>query len=222
MILCPTDGPEQAFYLRPANHPTTSCWYSKQPQGHTKLSTTVAWLCASAGIKGHKTNHSLRATTTTRLYHSGVDEQLEMERTGHRSLEGVRSYNRKSDTQREALSDILNHSKQPRVHNVASVSQLPPSNSAAPTYISTTARQKNEVLGGIMPSISITVFVCKITLRLWAKKHKMRLNTAIDMHYIYFLPCIKVHGAVQTQAQHLVFELRTDRHLILTFTVLAV
>ena len=31
-----------------------------------------------------------------------------MERTGHRSLEGVRSYKRTSEEQREALSDILN------------------------------------------------------------------------------------------------------------------
>ena len=147
--------------MRPANHPTTSCWYSKQPLGHTKLSTTVARLCASAGIQGHKTNHSLRATTTTRLCHSGVDEQLVMERTGHRSLEGVRSYKRMSDTQREALSDILNHPKQPKVHTVASVSQLLPSNSAAPTYISTTASQKNEVLRGLsLPSATFSG--CKV------------------------------------------------------------
>ena len=31
-----------------------------------------------------------------------------MERTGHRSLTGVRSYKRTSDEQREALSDIMN------------------------------------------------------------------------------------------------------------------
>jgi len=30
---------------------------------------------------------SLRATAATRLYKAGVDEQLVMERTGHRSLE---------------------------------------------------------------------------------------------------------------------------------------
>ena len=35
-----------------------------------------------------------------------------MERTGHRSLDGVRHYKRTSDEQREALSDILN-SKRP-------------------------------------------------------------------------------------------------------------
>ena len=68
---------------------------------------------------GYKTNDSLRATTATRLYQSGVDEQLVMERTGHRSLEGVHNYKRTADMQREALSDILN-SKKPRMDGTTS------------------------------------------------------------------------------------------------------
>ena len=111
---CPSNAPPHALYIRPASTPSTQCWYSRMPLGHTTLSKTVSRLCQSAGIPGYKTNHSLRATATSRLYHSGVDEQLVMERTGHRSLEGVRSYKRTSDTQREALSDILNQRKRPR------------------------------------------------------------------------------------------------------------
>ena len=65
-------------------------------------------VCKAAGIVGFKTNHSLIATAATRLYQSGVDEQLIMEKTGHRSLEGVCSYKRTSTEQREALSDIMN------------------------------------------------------------------------------------------------------------------
>ena len=65
-------------------------------------------MCQSAEITGHKTNHSLRATTASRLFHQGVDEQLIMERTGHHSLEGIRSYKRTSDEQIMVLSDILN------------------------------------------------------------------------------------------------------------------
>ena len=103
--LCPKEAPDHAFYLRPSDSPSDTCWYTKAPLGHTQ---TVSQLCKTAGIQGYKTNHSLRATTTSRLYHSGVDEQLVMERTGHRSIEGVRSYKRTSDAQREALSDILN------------------------------------------------------------------------------------------------------------------
>ena len=117
--LIPKDRPAHAFYLQPLQNPTSSCWYSKKPLGYHTLSNTVARLCKEAGIPGYKTNHSLRATAATRLYESGVDEQLVMERTGHRSLEGVRSYKRTTDTQREALSNILN-SKRPRVENTTS------------------------------------------------------------------------------------------------------
>ena len=47
-----------------------------------------------------------------------------MERTGHGSLEGVRTYKRTSDVQREALSDILN-SKKPRVDGNTSAVAVP-------------------------------------------------------------------------------------------------
>ena len=100
--LTPPDAPANA---KPPKTPTSTCWYSCQPLGHNPLG---ARLCRSAGISGFKTNHSLRATSASRLYQSGVEEQQIMERTGHRSLEGVRSYKRTSDEQREALSDILN------------------------------------------------------------------------------------------------------------------
>ena len=106
--------------------PTPTCWFSKYPLGNTTLGKTVARLCKLAGIKGYMTNHSLRATTTNRLYQSGVDEQLIMERTGHRSVEGVRCYKRTSDAQREALSDILNGAKKTKVDGTTSVSQLAP------------------------------------------------------------------------------------------------
>ena len=112
--LCPPDAPPDAFYLQPACHPTESCWYSNCALGHNSLGKTLSRLCSSAGIAGYKTNHSLCATATSRLYHSGVDEQLVMERTGHRSVEGVRSYKRTSDQQREVLSDILNRAPTPK------------------------------------------------------------------------------------------------------------
>ena len=73
---CPPDRPKDTFYLRPLKKPTGTCWYSI---GHCTLAGTVARLCKAAGIKEYKTNHSLRATTATRLYQAGVDEQLIME-----------------------------------------------------------------------------------------------------------------------------------------------
>ena len=65
-------------------------------------------MCTQAEIPGHKTNHSLWATTATRLYHAGIDEQLIMERTGHHSIDRVRSYKQTNEEQLAILSDILN------------------------------------------------------------------------------------------------------------------
>jgi len=106
--LCPPERPKGAFYLQPLSKPKPNCWFSTKPIGHNTLDGTVARLCKKADIPGYRTNHSLRATTATRLYQAGVDEQLVMERTGHQSLEGVRSYKRTSKAQQENLSDILN------------------------------------------------------------------------------------------------------------------
>ena len=106
--MCPANRPKEAFYLQPLEKPTPTCWFTCRPIGHNKLEGTVARLCRQAGIPGYRTNHSLRATAATRLYQSGIDEQLVMERTGHRSLDGVRGYKHTSTAQREALSGILN------------------------------------------------------------------------------------------------------------------
>ena len=45
---------------------------------------------------GYKTNHSLPATITSRMYHVGMEEQVIMKQTRHRTTEGVRSYKRTS------------------------------------------------------------------------------------------------------------------------------
>ena len=68
-----------------------------------------------AGIQGHKTNHYLRVTTAIRLFHAGVDAQLTMKRTGHRSLDGVRLYKRVSNEQDREISEILNSAENIRV-----------------------------------------------------------------------------------------------------------
>ena len=68
----------------------------------------VSCLCSDAGILGFKTNHSLRVTSATRLFHSGADEQLIMSHTGHRSVDGVRTYKWESQEQKRSLSNVLN------------------------------------------------------------------------------------------------------------------
>ena len=107
---CPTSSQRKtsAFYLTPIRNPRTSVWYSTTPVGHNTLNQTVKQLCKQAGIPGFKTNHSLRVTSATRLFQSGMDEQLIMSRTGHRSVQGVRTYKRISDDQKQTISSVLN------------------------------------------------------------------------------------------------------------------
>ena len=105
--LCPTNCPDGVFYLQPLLKPTHTCWYSVKLIGCHTLKNMVKDMCRRAGIEGYKTNHSLFAPTA-RLFHAGIDEQLIMERTGHKSLDGVRSYKRTSEEQQAALSDIVN------------------------------------------------------------------------------------------------------------------
>ena len=61
----------------------------------------------SSSASGSTATAPLLASSTR--YAPPKTEQQIMERTGHRSLEGVRSYKRTSEQQRQALSDILNH-----------------------------------------------------------------------------------------------------------------
>ena len=90
---CPDD-----FYLRSLAAPKSDVWYSCQPMGRLKLSTIVGDMAKEAGLKGRITNHSLRATSASRLYHSNCDEQIVKEHTGHRS-DSVCEYKCTSDEQ---------------------------------------------------------------------------------------------------------------------------
>ena len=83
---------DNAFYLTPIKNPKTNVWYTIVPVGHNTLSTTMQRLCSQAGISGYITNHSLRVTAATRLFQKGVDEQLIITRTGHRSTDGILKY----------------------------------------------------------------------------------------------------------------------------------
>ena len=59
------------FYLRPLHvvpADPMAPWYAAVPVGRDTLQKRFHLVCKQAGIKGNKTNHSLRATGTTELY----------------------------------------------------------------------------------------------------------------------------------------------------------
>ena len=104
----PSDAHQQeAFYFRPKpKTPKEGPWYSSVPIGKNKLAVMVSDMCAKAGLE-KKTNHSLRATAATVLFQANIPEKVIQERTGHRSLEALRMYERSTQQQHSAASKIL-------------------------------------------------------------------------------------------------------------------
>ena len=94
------------LYLRPKQKKTPSTWYCDQPFGKNKVGNTVRDICKIAGIEGRFTNHSLRATSATRMYNSYIPEQVIKEVTGHKS-DCVRVYKKTSDEIREEASKTI-------------------------------------------------------------------------------------------------------------------
>ena len=83
------------FYLSPKDrilYKSELPWFKEMPAGWNYLGSLVKDVCKEAGIEGDKTNHSLRAAGTTRMWEGNVPEKLIQQRTGHRILEALRTY----------------------------------------------------------------------------------------------------------------------------------
>ena len=104
--------PKYAFekdilYCRPKTKtPLEGPWYDFSPVGRNKLGTMVKDMCQDAGI-APRTNHSLRATGATALFQANVPERIIQKTTGHRSLDSLRTYERISSGQEEAVSRVI-------------------------------------------------------------------------------------------------------------------
>lgn len=102
------------FYARPliaVPFDQKKPWFYSMPIGKNSLNSMFKDMCAEAGVSGHKTNHSLRATGASELFEAGVPEKIIKERTGHRSLEALRLYERTTRDQHQAVSVILSSSQ---------------------------------------------------------------------------------------------------------------
>ena len=106
---------DDIFYARPLTRvpQQDAPWYAPVPIGKHTLNTMVKKMCEDAGIEGNKTNHSLRVTSATQMYQHGAPEKVIAERTGHRSLDGLRTYERSSETPHRALSTLLSSNIKP-------------------------------------------------------------------------------------------------------------
>ncbi|VDI04181.1 Hypothetical predicted protein [Mytilus galloprovincialis] len=139
----PEKNPKHAFYLKPLSKPTGQVWFAAMPVGINMLTQTIARLCKEAGLKGFRSNHSLRATAATRLYEDGQDEQLISEITGHKS-NAVREYKRtNTEMKRRAIQTINSKpSEQKKPRSELQINSAPSTFQVDGNNIITTSRFK--------------------------------------------------------------------------------
>ncbi len=108
-------------------------------------------MCEQAKIKGSKSTHSLRATAATQMFRGGAPEKVIQERTGHRSLEGLRSYERTCESQHRALSNLLSSNATERKKEP----QQQLTNSKILTTTSTQLNKTSTESSSIIPSMNL-------------------------------------------------------------------
>ena len=134
------------FYCKPKMKFTAEddCWYFDIPIGRNILARKLNDMFIATGLDCEGIyNHSLRATGISRLYNNGVPEKLIMERSGHLSVEGIRSYERTSDAQRQIVSKVLSDSASSK--NNSSFAVCSQSNSVSKFVTSSLANKENVV-----------------------------------------------------------------------------
>ena len=70
------------------------------------LQAMLSKMCEEAGIE-RRTNHSLRATGDSQMFHANIAEKVIQSRTGHLSLKALRMYENPTDEQHAAACGVL-------------------------------------------------------------------------------------------------------------------
>ena len=100
------------FYMRPFEKPPVGMskpWYTKQRVGVNKLKEMLPSLSVESKCETKYTNHSLHATAATRMFAGSVPEKLVTEKTGHRSLKALRSYERTDTRMQMAIDAVISN-----------------------------------------------------------------------------------------------------------------
>ena len=96
----------RAFYLQPLpSVPSSGPWYGQAVVGVNTLKKIVPELCKEACLG---VEYTLRATAITCMYEGGVPENIISEKSGHRSIKGLRAYKRTSILQEKAAGASIN------------------------------------------------------------------------------------------------------------------
>jgi hypothetical protein len=102
-------------------------WYKKAAMGKNHLGKIMKEICAAAGLKGKKTNHSIRKTMCTNLLHAGVPPTLIQQLSGHKNVQSLNNYATASENQQRDMCKILqnpvNLPQQSRSSNAPAIAQ---------------------------------------------------------------------------------------------------
>ena len=67
----------------------TAPWYTAAQLGKNMLAEMMERISEEAKLPTKYTNHSLRAYSVTKVFKLNLPDKLTMERSGHRSIEGM-------------------------------------------------------------------------------------------------------------------------------------
>ena len=98
------------FYMRPLEkvpHQHDKSWYTSQRVGINTLKGIIPKLSLEAGCDANYSNHSLRATSATRMFAAGIPEKLIADKTDHRSLKALRTYERTQPSMEKAIDRVI-------------------------------------------------------------------------------------------------------------------
>ena len=137
-------------------------WFKNTPVGVNPLKNMMTKVSELAGLSMKYTNHSLRATSASRMFVSGVPEKIVAEVTGHKSVKALRQYERTTDQQFQAVGHSISS-----LESFDHVQPTPPeakNNEEKPTV------EKAAILGEVqkaLPSISGHLNNCTFTFNFW-------------------------------------------------------
>ena len=98
------------FYMRPLPKvptDTSKPWCTKQRVGINTIKDIVPKICAGCELENTYTNHSLRATATTRIFTGNIPEKVIADKSSHRSIKGLRFYEKTSALQEIVAGEVV-------------------------------------------------------------------------------------------------------------------
>ena len=127
--------------------------------GVNPLKTMMAKVSELAGLPVKYNNHSLRATSASRMFQTGVPEKIVAEVTGHKSMKALRQYERTTEQQFQSVGSSISVMETFGQEQVLSVSK----SEIEEESVQETKPDKEALVGELqktLPSISGTLNNC--------------------------------------------------------------